>query len=617
MKKIYLSILSLAVVLGANAQQTSYVTKHGSNGASANSNQAKPTYNLEKAAVVWSDDFSTPANWTMTSTGAETANWTIETDAVAGIPNAAAELNPFMSNSAANGFAVINSDGAPGNADGNGAIVAQMTTATAIDLTATPNAILKFNHSYRWWQESRVVRVSGDGGTSWTEFPITYTTASALTWPNGNPYPTTQSSENPVVEVINISAVAGGQSNVLIQFGYDDADFWGWYWAVDDVEILEQPLDDIQVLSAWFSGTTNGGTEYGRTPLDQIDTDYLLGAEVYNFGVNDQVGIAVAADYNSGAIVSASTAALIESDSTEFIESTETPTLAVGMYNGTYTAVSTAETGGAEFGNNVYERNFEVTTDVYSIDGLGNQPASTLNTGTIGTASFTDAEDGLVVAALYQLKNASDVSGLRIMLDAATVEGGEVYGSIKDTASFWADDMTSLFDAPVATVTAADITNGYIDVWFTSVINLTPGVYYAAVELYSNAGSTDIVIVDDLTVAQPSTSSAIYIPGDVSYTNGTAIGIRMLTGNGWGVGIDENTLEGVSIYPNPSQGMVNVSNDNNVTNAIVVYDMLGQVILTKEAAAATTLDLSGNGTGVYLVKVSNDNGSIVERVVIK
>jgi hypothetical protein len=616
MKKIYLSILSLAVVMGASAQQTAYVTKHGNSG-STNSNQVKPTYNVEKAAVVWSDDFSTPANWTMTNTGAEAVDWTIETDPSAGIPNAAAALNPFMSASAANGFAVINSDGAPGNADGNGAIVAQITTATAIDLTATPNAILRFSHNYRWWQESRVVRVSGDGGTTWTEYPMTYTVASGNTFPNGNPYPNNQNSDNPQVEVINISAVAGGSNNVLIQFAYDDADFWGWYWAVDDVEILEQPTDDIQVLSAWFSGTTNGGTEYGRTPLDQIDTDYLLGAEVYNFGVNDQTGIALAVDYNSAAITSASTATMVESDSTIYMESTETPTLAVGMYNGTYTAISAMETGGAEFGNNVYERNFEITTDVYSIDGLGNQPASTLTTATIGTASFTDAEDGLVVAALYQFKNASDVSGIRVMLDANSVAGGEIYGSIKDTATFWASDMTSLFNTSVGTVTATDISNGYIDVWFPSVINLTPGVYYAAVELYSNANASDVVIVDDVTVAQPSTSSAIYIPGDQSYTNGTGIGVRMLTGNGWGVGIEENTLEGVSIYPNPSQGIVNVSNDNNASNAIVVYDMLGQVILTKEATTATTLDLSGNGTGVYLVEVSNDNGSIVERVVIK
>ena len=616
MKKIYLSILSLAFVLGSNAQKSAYVTKHGNN-VSSNSIKVNPTYNVEKSNVAWFDDFSTPANWTMTNTGTDAHDWTIETNAVSGLPDAGADLNPFISNSSANGFAVINSDGAAGNTDGDGAIVAQMTTVNAIDLSLTPNAILRFNHSYRWWQESRVVRVSGDGGTTWTEFPMTYTTASALTFANGNPYPSTQSSENPITEVINISDVAGGSNNVMIQFGYDDADFWGWYWAVDDVEIIAQPLDDVQVLGAWFSGITNGQTEYGRTPLDQVDSDYLLGAQVYNFGVNDQTNITVNIDYNFGAIVSTSTSVLIESDSTDFIEATEALTLAVGVYNGIYTATSDAETGGAEFGNNVYERNFEITSDVYSIDGLDIHPASTFNTGTIGTTSFTDAEDGLVVAALYQFKSASDVSGIRVMLDPNSTAGGEIYGTIKDTASFWAEDMSSLYNAELGTVTAGDITAGYIDVFFPAVINLPAGVYYAAVELYSNGNTADIVIIDDLTVPQPFDASAIYIPGDLTYSNGTGIGVRMLIGNNWGAGLEENTLEGVSIYPNPSQGIVNVSNNNNASNAIVVYDMLGQVILNKDANTATTLDLSENGTGVYLVEVSNNNGSMVERVVIK
>ena len=45
--------------------------------------------------------------------------------------------------------------------------------------------------------------------------------------------------------------------------------------------------------------------------------------------------------------------------------------------------------------------------------------------------------------------------------------------------------------------------------------------------------------------------------------------------------------------------------------------MIGQVVMTKEVNASTTLDLTSNGTGVYLVEVSNENGSFVERVVIK
>ena len=87
-------------------------------------------------------------------------------------------------------------------------------------------------------------------------------------------------------------------------------------------------------------------------------------------------------------------------------------------------------------------------------------------------------------------------------------------------------------------------------------------------------------------------------------------------GTSW-VGLEEAGLTGVSVYPNPSTGVVNVTNENGTANTIVVYDMLGQVIATEAAGATTTIDLTNNGTGVYLVKVAGETGSYVERVVIK
>jgi len=611
MKKIYLSILSLAVAVGANAQQTQLVTKIGGNAHNSTANQTKPVVNTEKAAVLWSDDFSVPGNWAMTNTSAPTSyDWVITTDPLA-IPQSgiAASLMPFSSTTAANGYALINSDGQPGNADGDGAIVAEITNVTPIDLSSSPNVVLTFQHSYRWWQDTRGVRVSGDNGSTWTDYDITSLAGGV----SASGYPNNQDSENPVVEVINISAVAGGQSQVLIQFYYNDNDIWAWYWTVDDVEILEQPTDDIQLLSSWFSGTNNGGIEYGRTPSNHLDASYLVGGEIYNFGVNDQTNIVLDADYTT--FTAQSTYALLESDSTVYLESTETPALPVGSYSGTYTAVSDDETGGAEFGNNVYPRNFDVTVDEYSIDGLGGiNPAATETLGSIGTGSFAGGEDGLVVAALYNIKQTDNVMGIRVMLDAATVEGGDIYGSVLDTSDFWANTITPLYNTTPGSVTAADVSNGYIDLYFPSTVSLTTGAYYAGVELYSNTNANDIVIIDDQTVAQPGVASAIYIPGDQSYTNGTGIGVRMLMGT---VGIDENALEGVSIYPNPSEGLVNVSNDNNVENTIIVHDLSGRLITTTTATAATTIDLSANGTGVYTVTVSNENGSVVERVIIK
>jgi len=76
-------------------------------------------------------------------------------------------------------------------------------------------------------------------------------------------------------------------------------------------------------------------------------------------------------------------------------------------------------------------------------------------------------------------------------------------------------------------------------------------------------------------------------------------------------------VKGVNVYPNPSEGIVTISNDLNAENTITVTDMTGKVVLTKVSSSATTVDLSKVGTGVYMVEVSNENGKKVERVVIR
>lgn len=613
MKKIYLSILSLAIAVGANAQQTTgkKVYKH-ERGVSSVAHAVKPVANQEKATVLWGDTFDGTHVWTAINQNGQTvpADW-VTTSVDADMPNAAPSLFPFNS-STSNGYALINSDGSAGNTDGDGAIVAQYRSEM-IDLTANAAVVLRFNHNYRWWHEDRGVRVSGDGGFTWTEYPITSDNGGVF--PNG--YPNNQNSLNPQSELLNISAVAGGQDSVMLEFYYNDNDFWGWYWAVDDVEIIEQPADDIVLLSSYFSGSTNGGTEYGQTPLTQLDASYDIGAEVWNFGTSDAATVGLVADFTSFQGTGANS--LIVSGDTALVEElAATPALAVGVYNGTYTVVSAGELpGSAEFADNVMSRNFEVTNDIYALDGLDNNPAATEVLANIGTGSFNGGEDGLVVGAYYQIKAAADISGIRVMLDANTVAGGDISASLKDTSTWYLNDMSSLVSSALYTVTAADVSQGYADVVFDQVYNAAPNAYYACAELYSNGNTNDIIVIDDETVAQPNGASMIYIPGDQVYTNGTAIGVRMLMGDQWGAGVDENTLAGVSLFPNPSTGIVTISNNNNFAGEVAVYDMLGKVVATTTLNGVTTLDLTGNGTGVYIVKVSSDNGSFIERVVIK
>ncbi len=76
------------------------------------------------------------------------------------------------------------------------------------------------------------------------------------------------------------------------------------------------------------------------------------------------------------------------------------------------------------------------------------------------------------------------------------------------------------------------------------------------------------------------------------------------------VGIEDLSEIGISIYPNPTTGIVNI-NFAKVSNfgkvEITITDITGKVIYSKDVACnvSTTIDLSNNANGVYFIKFQN------------
>ena len=170
MKKLYILLISLTVGAGVSAQngklKAPILTKQNTD-----LSVIKPTnYVAQKGITLWENDFSTASDWAITSTGTIPNQWTIETNPGL-IP--VSVLSPFNATTASNGYLFIDSD-ASGGADGDGTqIITQATLTVPVDLSAEPNVVLTFSHNYRWWQDTRGVRVSGDNGANWTEYEIT------------------------------------------------------------------------------------------------------------------------------------------------------------------------------------------------------------------------------------------------------------------------------------------------------------------------------------------------------------------------------------------------------------------------------------------------------------
>ncbi|RZJ69796.1 T9SS type A sorting domain-containing protein [Flavobacterium sp.] len=148
---------------------------------------------------------------------------------------------------------------------------------------------------------------------------------------------------------------------------------------------------------------------------------------------------------------------------------------------------------------------------------------------------------------------------------------------------------------------------------------VTPAGSYASVLKMKTTLVTDQTVTYEGQATPTQTTAVIYSWFD------PAVGIPVLTATGTEVGgqfvparvtyfgqslrVSENSLQDVSLYPNPTTGVLNLSRDLSV-DAIFVYDILG-------AKVGNSLDLSDLSFGIYFVRVTTKDGSLTRKIVKK
>jgi len=76
----------------------------------------------------------------------------------------------------------------------------------------------------------------------------------------------------------------------------------------------------------------------------------------------------------------------------------------------------------------------------------------------------------------------------------------------------------------------------------------------------------------------------------------------------------ENTTNTISLYPNPAHEVLNINSTNSITK-IEVYDMQGRNVASNNNAS--NVNVESLVKGVYIVKVMQENGSVVAKQFIK
>jgi hypothetical protein len=441
---------------------------------------------------------------------------------------------------------------------------------------------------------------------------------------------------------------------------------------IDEGQSTQLGEEPVQGYTYSWSPTYGLSNPNIANPIAQpgITTNYTLTAMNGNCSATDEVVVTVYATYDLSGIVSY--------DNTE--ETAMNNCLVTLYLGGSpYANTITDALGYYEFLNlvpNTYTLSFSTGKDwggVNSTDALavqnhyaGNmllvQPY--LNAGDVNLSNTVNATDALLMKRRYSNLISSFVSGDwyfqtapilvdgDITFDVKALCYGDVNGSYEPSAAKQVANTNLNVNGTINATTGSiieipiQINNSYelgavslIINYPTDVINITgvsstllngmltniiDGKVYIA---WSNSqgvnttqGSAIItlqatVVSNQSATAQLSLSDSEFADRYAQVISGIELDAPIINADGvTGVGNYEQSV--ISFYPNPTNGIVNISNANGAS--IEVYNVLGEKLINSIASSTiTTVDLSAYPVGNYLIRIVKDGKSSTTSITLK
>jgi hypothetical protein len=615
MKKVLLSAVVFASAMAAHAQKAPKLAtfqdlvKAPIHAGSIESN--------EKAlgVTIWSDDFSTPANWTIDNSGQTGIDfgWNINNTSDGWWSTAG-----INSTSGGNYAELVNGDPTASPATQALNVVYTMTTANPINVAALggSNQIsLMFNQYGARFNDLQEMFISTNG-TSWVSVGNNLD-KSVLSASGGSAY------TNPDSKTINLAAalqqltpgVTPAQLWIRFQWttNYPNSatnpNVWITYgWYIDDVKLVTNPTNDLAVTGTdWGSA----GLHYYQIPTAQV-APIDFSADIFNGGVNNQSNVKLNVNVNSGAFVGSSApVSIVSLDTLNVTVATQfTPPATVAAYTVTRNITSDS-TDDVSSNNTMSDITFNVSNFIYARDN--NVISGSTSNGTSGfeTGNLYDIyQDALLKAINVRLPNGTS---------GATV-GTEIYVKLYSIDAVTGDFVYESESAPL--VLAANNLNTNLVIELEPYVNVTAGTTYLAVVgsyttglKVSNAG-TSPAQTSFLLDGNDITTSTLFYQTSTPY-------VRLNFDPVLGTEEIEQVQQAV-IMPNPSNGVASLQfelmNASDVT--ISVLDVAGKEVQNTALNQLTSgthnvaLESSKWNSGVYFVNIAS-NGTVLTKKFVK
>jgi len=643
MKKITFLLVILVGFWGVNAQQNRIMTKEQERAYLQTVKPVEHHYSHLRSpnATILSENFDSglPATWTVVdNTG--NGGWMGVTD--------------YSGNTLdGTSFVMVNSDAA-GQVDIDTELI-----SPGVDVSAYTNVFISFDHYYRTYAGNDLAEVDVYDGTQWVNI---YSASGADVGAWGNP-------DHQMIDV-----TAYKNANFKVRFHYYLANYEYW-WAVDNFMIFEPAANDLAVTNV-SPGAFTPNTQFpvkatvynnGTNAQDDFDVTFnikdasntvvftetvnvtgagLLSGATYEVTSPTPVSLAVG-NYTLEATVS------LTGDADPGNDTYSAP-LAIVDFPSTYnldTVYSYVTYDGDSSGDDEHLVGFDInsgavtdigalvssdffisgtfindvlvaveygTNNVYLIDGTGAAYKYGRFTGDVGSEIITgiaydDATDtgyiatGTVLLTFDQNLNTVLVGPFNnagTMIGVDVDNNGNLYGiDLVDDNLYSIDSATGVatvigplgFDIGYAQDIGADPTTGNL---YGTLFN-----YDILAQAITVAG---LFQIDKITGA----ATAIGTPDNSNeYVMCAILGTT--------ASISENTIEGLNVYPNPTNGMILVNAKENIQK-IDVINLTGQTVMSVDNGGMNAqLDITHLPFGSYILKITTDQTSATYQVIKK
>jgi len=537
-------------------------------------NTSNRNYAPSTAAVIYSEDFSSgvPAGYTLTD-NLGGGDW-VQTTVGPAIPQLA--LNP-AGTTAANGYMMFDSDGF-----GNDVLPEDADFVTsAISCATNSTVFLQFNQFFAQYAVSiGTVSVSTDG----VSFTPVYTIDNGFTQDS--------ITVNAELVSVDITSIAANQATVYVKFNYQGD--WDYCWNIDDIALIEPQAVDAGVLSVTPPASGCG-----------LSSAATVSVTIRNYGAAAISNFPVSMKLNGGAAITETFTGSIPANSNDTYTFTATVNVsAIGVYTiQAYTSIANDGLSSNDTASAIVENyqpdnlaapfvvGFEPTDDLsqWAVqdangDGVAWAPINTLThtgTGCLRKAGSGSADDDWAFTPCFDL-----VAGPNYSLN------------------YW----YKLFDlaAPCSLEVKLGNSQGASAMTQTIIVNTLPSD-----TSYQNIATT-------FTVA----TSGSYNVGFHAFLPAGAAGSASIRLDDINIsvvtGISETAVKaGISIYPNPTEGVLNLRVKNFDNTTVRVFNLLGaQVYNQLLTSMDSQISLNNLENGLYIVKIEGNGVNYAEKITL-